>query len=340
MKKLLFLALTLCALLSPLALSAQKKAQTQKTTPEPVALKTSADSISYAFGVMMVRSGIEPYMMQMGVMGDTDAVRADYQAKIEQETNSQAKNKLEKELTFKIDSLTKANVKNIDEFITGLSQAMNQSDERKAFNLGVAIGSQFSSMAGNISDEIFAGEDLFNRRLFISAFSSSLKKEDLLLDDAEEIVQAASEKARETAELRKSEGLREHSAGERAAGEAVLAENKTKDGVVTLPSGLQYKVLKQGTGSIPTASDRVKVDYVGTLLSGEQFDSSIERGEPAVFGVTQVIKGWTEALQLMPVGSKWIVYVPYDLAYGNRDMGTIKPYSTLVFEIDLLDIEE
>ncbi len=91
---------------------------------------------------------------------------------------------------------------------------------------------------------------------------------------------------------------------------------------------------------MPTAQDRVKVHYVGTLIDGEQFDSSVERDEPAVFGVTQVIKGWTEALLLMPVGSKWMIYVPSDLAYGSRDTGPIKPYSTLIFEIELLDIEQ
>lgn len=340
MKKLLFLALASCALISPLALSAQKKTQPKKATPEPVALKTSADSISYAFGVMMVKSGIQPYMIQMGVVGDTAAVRADYQGKIEKETDIQKKNKLNKELTFKLDSLNKANAQNVDEFLAGLNQSMNQNDERKAFSLGVAIGSQFSSMSENISKEIFAGEDLFNKKVFVSAFSSSLKNEDLLIEDAEEIVQAASEKAREAAELKKTEGLKEQYAEQIAAGEAFLAENKTKDGVVTLPSGLQYKVVKQGTGPKPTSSDRVKVDYVGTLINGEQFDSSVERGEPVVLGVTQVIKGWTEALLLMPVGSKWMIYVPYELGYGSRDTGSIKPYSTLIFEIELLGIEE
>jgi FKBP-type peptidyl-prolyl cis-trans isomerase FklB len=107
-----------------------------------------------------------------------------------------------------------------------------------------------------------------------------------------------------------------------------------------LPDGLQYQVITEGTGEKPTISDRVKVHYHGTLTDGTVFDSSIERGEPAVFGVAQVIKGWTEALQLMPVGSKWILYIPYDLAYGGRDAGKIKPFSNLIFEIELLDIEK
>lgn len=339
MKKFLFLAFAFCALLSPLALSAQKKTQSKKATPEPITLKTEADTISYAFGVMMVKSGIQAYMAQMGVVADTAAVSSEYKTKIEKEDNSSQKDKLGKELAFKLDSLNKANLKNTDEFLAGFNQAMNQTKDKNAFNIGVALGSQFASMSENITKEMFNGNDEFNKQAFVAAFASSLKDEKLLIEDSEEIVQAASEKAREAAELKKSEGLKEKFGEQIAAGEAFLAENKTKDGVVALPSGLQYKVVKAGTGAVPTESDRVKVDYVGTLLDGEQFDSSIERGEPAVFGVTQVIKGWTEALLLMPVGSKWIIYVPSDLAYGSRDTGAIKPYSTLIFEIELLDIE-
>ena len=122
-------------------------------------------------------------------------------------------------------------------------------------------------------------------------------------------------------------------------GTAFLTENKAKPGVVTTGSGLQYSIEKEGTGAKPTASDRVKVHYTGRLLDGKVFDSSVERGEPIVFGVTDVIKGWTEALQLMPVGSKWKLYIPADLAYGDRGAGAdIKPGSTLVFDVELLDI--
>jgi FKBP-type peptidyl-prolyl cis-trans isomerase len=122
-------------------------------------------------------------------------------------------------------------------------------------------------------------------------------------------------------------------------GDKFLAENKTKEGIITTESGLQYKVVTEGKGVKPTAEDKVKVHYKGTLLDGKVFDSSIERGEPAEFGVGQVIKGWTEGLQLMPVGSKYTFWIPSDLAYGERVAGQdIKPNSVLVFEVELLEI--
>jgi FKBP-type peptidyl-prolyl cis-trans isomerase FklB len=124
------------------------------------------------------------------------------------------------------------------------------------------------------------------------------------------------------------------------AGQQFLAANKTKEGVVTLPSGLQYKVLKEGSGPKPTASDTVVTNYRGTLIDGTEFDSSYKRGEPATFPVGQVIKGWTEALQLMPVGSKWQLFIPSDLAYGEIGPGgEIGPNSTLIFDIELLSIQ-
>src|SRR5512146_1635274 len=123
-------------------------------------------------------------------------------------------------------------------------------------------------------------------------------------------------------------------------GQAFLAANKTKEGVVTLPSGLEYKVLTAGTGPKPTATDTVVCNYRGTLIDGKEFDSSYKRGEPATFPVSGVIKGWTEALQLMPVGSKWQLFVPANLAYGERGAGdVIAPNSTLVFEVELISIK-
>jgi len=134
-------------------------------------------------------------------------------------------------------------------------------------------------------------------------------------------------------------------AAEKKAGPAIeegrkfLAENGKKPGVITTASGLQYEVLTAGTGETPKLTDKVTTHYKGTLINGKQFDSSYDRGEPATFPVSGVIKGWTEALQLMKVGDKWKLYIPYDLAYGERGAGRdIPPYSTLIFEIELLKV--
>ena len=127
----------------------------------------------------------------------------------------------------------------------------------------------------------------------------------------------------------------------KAEGEAFLTENAKRKGITVTPSGLQYEIIKKGNGPKPNESNTVKVHYHGTLIDGTMFDSSVERGEPAEFGVTQVIKGWTEALQLMPVGSKWKLYIPQELAYGGRATGgTIKPYSALIFEVELIAISK
>ncbi|HQV73898.1 MAG: FKBP-type peptidyl-prolyl cis-trans isomerase [Flavobacteriales bacterium] len=138
--------------------------------------------------------------------------------------------------------------------------------------------------------------------------------------------------ARQAEEMQKADG-------NRAAGEAYLAENAKRQGVVTTPSGLQYEVMTMGTGPKPTAADQVKVHYTGALVDGTVFDSSVERGEPAVFGVGQVIPGWVEGLQLMPTGSKWKLFIPSDLAYGpSGGGGKIPGNSVLVFDVELLEI--
>lgn len=145
------------------------------------------------------------------------------------------------------------------------------------------------------------------------------------------------------AEMMKKQQAKAAAAGDanKLAGQNFLAANKSKEGVVALPSGLQYKIIKEGTGPKPTASDTVVTNYRGTLIDGTEFDSSYKRGEPATFPVGQVIKGWTEALQLMPVGSKWQLFIPSELAYGERSPGAeIGPNSTLIFDIELLSIQD
>jgi FKBP-type peptidyl-prolyl cis-trans isomerase FklB len=123
-------------------------------------------------------------------------------------------------------------------------------------------------------------------------------------------------------------------------GETFLTENKKKEGIKTLPSGLQYKVIKEGKGQKPKATDTVKAHYKGTLINGKEFDSTDPKGDPASFGLSQVIPGWTEALQLMPVGSKWQLFIPANLGYGERGQGPIPPNSALIFEVELVGIEE
>jgi len=126
----------------------------------------------------------------------------------------------------------------------------------------------------------------------------------------------------------------------KAAGQKFLEENKKKPGVVTLPSGLQYQVIKEGTGPKPALTDKVKTHYHGTLIDGTVFDSSVDRGQPISFAVNGVIPGWTEALQLMREGDKWVLYIPYNLAYGERGAGNdIPPYATLIFEVELLNVK-
>jgi FKBP-type peptidyl-prolyl cis-trans isomerase FklB len=139
---------------------------------------------------------------------------------------------------------------------------------------------------------------------------------------------------------KQEEKVKQAAENNKKEGEAFLAANKTKPGVVTTPSGLQYKILTEGKGPKPTAADKVSCNYKGTLINGTEFDSSYKRGQPAIFPVGQVIKGWTEALQLMPVGSKWQLFIPADLAYGERGAGSdIGPGATLIFEVELLSIE-
>jgi FKBP-type peptidyl-prolyl cis-trans isomerase FklB len=160
----------------------------------------------------------------------------------------------------------------------------------------------------------------------------------LLTDDE---AQAALTEMQKQMHAQQQAKMEQASAGNKKEGEAFLTANKGKDGVVTLASGLQYKILTEGKGAKPTATDSVVCNYRGTLLNGTEFDSSYKRGQPATFPVSGVIKGWTEALQLMPVGSKWQLFIPSDLAYGDRGAGAdIGPGATLVFEVELLSIED
>lgn len=171
--------------------------------------------------------------------------------------------------------------------------------------------------------------------LSYNAFSMALK--DALKGEEKMSVQDAQMTIKTTIQSKQEEIAKELS----KEGELFLAENGKRPEVITTESGLQYEIINRGSGSKPMASDRVKVHYTGTFIDGKVFDSSIRRGEPTIFGVSQVISGWTEALLLMPVGSKWRVFIPQDLAYGPRGAGggEIPPYAALIFEMELLGIE-
>lgn len=191
----------------------------------------------------------------------------------------------------------------------------------------------------NIGSALKKDEVDIDANILLQGVKDALAGGKMLLTDQE----AQASLAALQADLRKKQELKMQQLAEtnKKEGEEFLAANKTKEGVVALPSGLQYKILQAGTGPKPLATDTVSVNYRGTLLNGTEFDSSYKRGQPATFPVGQIIKGWTEALQLMPVGSKWQLFIPPELAYGPRGAGRdIGPNSTLVFEVELLSIQQ
>ena len=307
-----------------------------------VSLKSTTDTLAYAYGVNLGTQGLEQYLNQLGVVKDTAQFSYEFNARIQAETDEAKKATLQKELAGKIDSLKKANAKNMNDFLAGVKEGINVSESKASYQRGVEIGGQLKMMSDNMAKQIY-GEDSkekLNKDALLAGLVVALKKEKSLIENAPMFFETKMREIQAKTAAEQAEKLKEEYAPNVEAGEKFLAENAQKEGVVTLPDGLQYKVITEGKGAKPTASDRVKVHYHGTLLDGTVFDSSVERGEPATFGVGQVIRGWTEALQLMPVGSKWMLYIPYDLAYGDRETGAIKPFSTLVFEVELLSIEK
>jgi FKBP-type peptidyl-prolyl cis-trans isomerase FklB len=311
------------------------------STPK-TSLKNSVDSVSYAYGVSMADQGLVQFLEQSGVILNTSNLEYDYQMRMTAADSTQ-REVLQKELDAKIDSVNKINAPRLNEFIKGMTEAMNL-EEKSPYANGLSIGVQFSQqMLPQFSGMLFGSDSTkkVNRDQVMAGLISTLKNQELAISktDANGLIQTEVEKAQSADQARQEEELKSQNQESIAAGDAFMAENAKKEGVVTLPSGLQYEVIRAGNGAIPADTDQVKVHYHGTLIDGTVFDSSVERGEPATFGVTQVIAGWTEALQLMPVGSKWRLYVPYDLAYGAADRGTIKPFSNLIFDVELLGIE-
>ena len=224
------------------------------------------------------------------------------------------------------------------EFIKGLNEGANAGDNKKkaAYYAGIQIGQQIANqMVKGINHEVF-GEDstkTISMKNFMAGFiSGTTGKNGLMtMEQAGTVAQTKMQEIK-AREMEKTYGPNKEE------GEKFLAANAKKDGVKTLPSGVQYKVIKEGNGAIPADTSLVKVHYEGKTVEGKVFDSSYERGEPINLRCNQTIKGWTDAMVHMPAGSVWEVYIPQDLAYGEREQGDIKPFSALIFKIELLEV--
>jgi peptidyl-prolyl cis-trans isomerase len=200
--------------------------------------------------------------------------------------------------------------------------------DKLSYALGIGIGSQLAGMGAkelNIDD-------------FAQAIKDVISGSELKVDNAE--AQTLVQNFFQEQEAKQQAAAAEAGKVAKAAGEAFLAENGKKDGIVTLPSGLQYQVLKEGNGKKPSATDQVVCHYEGTLIDGTVFDSSYQRNQPATFGLNQVIPGWTEGVQLMQEGAKYRFFIPYNLAYGERGAGAqIPPFAALVFDVELIEVK-
>lgn len=305
-----------------------------------VSLKNEVDTLSYAFGENVAENGMHQVLQQLGVYADTANFRMGLMQKIAAEPDSLKKEVLKKEMSTRMDSLKRANAKNMDIFLSAVSESLGR-PSKDPHEAGTSIGLQLKQFAEGFEANVLDSAQHVDKRIMAAAIVRYLKAEKTLVPNASGVIQMKSMAKQEAAAKKQEEAMKVQFAEKIAKEEAFLEENKSKDGVVVLPSGLQYKILKEGTGEKPTAQSRVKVNYRGTLIDGTEFDSSFKRNEPAEFGVGQVVKGWTEALQLMPVGSKWMLYVPADLGYGGRQVNEIlTPFSTLIFEVELLSIEK
>ena len=228
----------------------------------------------------------------------------------------------------------------MDDFIKGLNDGANAGDDKKkaAYYAGIQFGQQISNqMVKGINHEVFGDDSTktISLKNFMAGFVSGTtgKKGLMTVEQAAQVAQAKMMAI-------KAKNMEKEYGPNKVAGEKFLAANKKKPGVVTLPSGVQYKVIKEGNGPMPKDTSMVKVQYEGKTIDGKVFDSSYKRGEPVSLRANQVIKGWTEALVHMPVGSVWEVYIPQNLAYGEREQGQIKPFSVLIFKIELVSLGE
>ncbi|WP_036879541.1 FKBP-type peptidyl-prolyl cis-trans isomerase [Xylanibacter oryzae] len=226
----------------------------------------------------------------------------------------------------------------MDEFIKGLNEGANAGDDKKkaAYYAGIQIGQQISQqMIKGVNHEVFGADSTKSISLknFMAGFISGTTGKKGLMTAAQ-----ANTIAQFKMQQIKAKNMMKQYGVNKTAGDKFLAANAKKAGVKTLPGGVQYRVIKEGTGDIPKDTSMVKCNYEGRTIDGKVFDSSYKRKQPIALRANQVIKGWTEALTHMPVGSVWEVYIPQDKAYGEREQGGIKPFSTLIFKIELLSI--
>ena len=226
----------------------------------------------------------------------------------------------------------------MDEFVKGVNDGANAGDDKKksAYYAGIQIGQQISNMMiKGINHEVFGSDSTktISMKNFMAGFIAGTtgKKGIMTMAQAQQLAQAKMTAI-------KAKNMEKQYGTNKVAGDKFLAANKTKAGVKTLPSGVQYKVIKEGNGPMPSDTSMVKVQYEGKTIDGKVFDSSYKRGQPVDLRANQVIKGWTEALVHMPVGSVWEVYIPQNLAYGEREQGQIKPFSALIFKIELVSV--
>lgn len=224
----------------------------------------------------------------------------------------------------------------LSDFVKGFQQTeLTEADKKEKARLaGVEIRSQVENQViAQANKQVNDSVDVLNKALFIQGFQDGITSSNMTIsmDSVQSVVRKQMEYYHKV-KMEKKYGAN------RIAGEEFLKKNAKADSIQTTASGLQYKIITKGTGEIPQATDKVKVNYEGHLIDGTEFDSSYKRNQPATFAANQVIKGWTEALTMMPVGSKWMLYIPQQLAYGDREQGKIPPFSTLIFTVELLEI--
>ena len=228
----------------------------------------------------------------------------------------------------------------MNEFIKGLNEGANAGDNKKkaAYYAGIQLGQQIANgLVKGINYEVFGDDSTktISMKNLMAGFVSGVTGKQGIMT-----VEQAGQMAQTKMEQIKAKNMEKEYGPNKKKGEAFLAENAKKPGIKTLPGGVQYKVIKEGNGPVPADTSMVKVHYEGRTLEGKVFDSSYKRGNPIELRCNQTIKGWTDAMTHMPVGSTWEVYIPQDLAYGAREQGDIKPFSVLVFKIELISIED